>query len=83
MEFEMARFSSTVSDRQITKMVALGAVASVLYALLFLLEGPVLELSAQGGWYFLIPVAIAFTFSLAHGAFTGNFWDALGVKAKK
>ena len=83
MGFAMARFSSTVSDRQITKTVALGAVTSVLYALLFLLEGPVLELSAQGGWCFLIPVAIAFTFSLAHGAFTGNFWDVLGVKAKK
>jgi hypothetical protein len=83
MRFEMVRFSPSVSDRQVTKAVLLGAITLALYALLFLLEGPVLRLSAQGGWFFLIPVTIAFTFSLAHGTFTGYFWDVFGVKAKK
>ena len=78
----MARMA-TASDRQITRTVAFGIVTVILYACLFLLERPILELSSEGGWYFLIPVAIAFVFSYAHGAFTGYFWDLLGIKAKK
>lgn len=30
---------------------------------------------------FLIPVAVAFVFSFFHGAFTGYFWETLGLKA--
>jgi hypothetical protein len=30
-----------------------------------------------------VPVAMAFLFSLVHGAFTGHFWDVLGIKARK
>ncbi len=30
----------------------------------------------------LFPVVTAFIFSLAHGAFTGYFWEALGIRAK-
>lgn len=46
--------------------------------------------SAQGGtlqeghWYYvLIPIVIAFIMSYVHGAFTGLFWDTVGLKAKK
>ena len=30
----------------------------------------------------LFPVVTAFIFSVAHGAFTGYFWEALGIRAK-
>lgn len=32
---------------------------------------------------FFIPIVIAFAFSLIHGAFTGYFWDALGLRPRK
>ena len=79
----MARAEATVSGRRIARTSILGAATLILYAGLFLMERPILELSSRGGWYFLVPVAIAFVFSLAHGAFTGYFWDLLGIKARK
>jgi hypothetical protein len=33
--------------------------------------------------YFLVPLVIALIFSMVHGAFTGYFWDAVGLKAKQ
>ena len=65
------------------KLVALGALTGALYLGLFLFEDAILRASELGRWYFVVPVTIAFTFSLVHGAFTGHFWDALGVQAKK
>jgi hypothetical protein len=35
------------------------------------------------GLYFLLPIAAAFAFSLAHGAFTGYFWDVIGIHGKR
>lgn len=35
------------------------------------------------GWFVLVPILIAFAMSYVHGAFTGLFWDVLGLKAKK
>jgi len=71
------------AGKKILRTLALGALSLALYAGLFLLQDRVLGLSALGGWYGLVPVAIALVFSLAHGAFTGYFWDLLGVKARK
>lgn len=79
----MTPFTAAGAEAKTVKTLALGIVTLVLYAGLFLFEEPILRLSAMGGWYGLIPVAIAFIFSLAHGTFTGHFWDALGVKARK
>jgi hypothetical protein len=31
-------------------------------------------------WHVLIPILIAFAISLTHGAFTGLFWDVMGLK---
>jgi hypothetical protein len=67
----------------IARIMALGLVIAAMYVALFLLEDPILALSAHGRWYALLPVTIAFAFSLVHGAFTGHFWDLLGVKARK
>ncbi len=44
--------------------------------------------AAKGGqmhqgtwWHVLVPILIAFAISVAHGAFTGLFWDVMGLKA--
>lgn len=31
-------------------------------------------------WHVLVPILLAFAISLAHGAFTGLFWEAMGLK---
>lgn len=69
--------------RQLLRVLALGTITVVLYWALFRNESLVLDLSSKGHWAFWIPVVIAFVFSFAHGAFTGEFWDVLGIKAKK
>jgi hypothetical protein len=60
----------------------LGSTSIILYVLLYYFEQSILDLSKQGGWYFIVPISMAFVFSIVHGAFTGHFWDLLGVKAK-
>ncbi|MFN3077651.1 MAG: hypothetical protein ABT940_12370 [Alphaproteobacteria bacterium] len=65
------------------KLVSLGGLTLLLYAALFNYETSILEITGKGGWSFILPVSIAFVFSFFHGAFTGRFWDFLGVKAKK
>ncbi len=62
--------------------ILLGVISAGLYFLLWWLEKPIMYYSQQGKWYFIIPIAIAFAFSLVHGAFTGYFWEALGIQAK-
>lgn len=64
------------------KTVALGLLSLALYGLLYHFEEPILRLTTQGEWAFVLPVLIAFAFSLVHGAFTGQFWDRLGIQAK-
>jgi uncharacterized integral membrane protein len=66
----------------LTKTIFFGAISAMLYYLLYHFNQEILEMSKQGGWYFIVPVGIAFIFSAIHGAFTGHFWDLLGVKAK-
>ncbi len=69
--------------KQMARLLGFGALTAVLYWLLFHHETRVLWLSSQGKWAFWAPVTIAFVISYTHGAFTGEFWDLLGVKAKK
>lgn len=73
---------SKASGSQNLRTIALGAVSLALYLLLFTNERAVLELSLAGGWGFMVPITIAFAFSFIHGAFTGGFWDMLGLKAQ-
>ncbi len=41
------------------------------------------ELTNQGDKsFFLLPIGIALVFSVIHGAFTGHFWNVLGLQAK-
>lgn len=74
--------SSAATTAQNLRTILLGVVSLVLYIILFSNENAVLELSMDGGWGFLVPIAIAFLFSFVHGAFTGGFWDMLGLKAQ-
>ena len=79
----MVSVTAVGAESKIARTLALGVLTLLLYAALFLTADRLLQLSALGGWYFLVPVTIAFAFSFAHGAFTGYFWDVLGVKARK
>ncbi len=69
--------------KQFTKMLAYGLASLALYFILYFFEDEILAFSSRGRWYFIVPVAAAFIFSLAHGNFTSQFWDMLGIKAKK
>jgi hypothetical protein len=73
--------------REAIKVIALGTLTALLYLLLFLFSDHLLQFAAatrQGEkMYALVPLAIALLFSFVHGAFTGQFWDLMGLKAKK
>lgn len=75
------------SRRALALTLILGAASAGLYLLLFLFSDKLPELAAatRDGrkLYALIPLVIAMVFSLVHGAFTGYFWDLLGLRAKK
>lgn len=61
-----------------------GGVSALLYAALFIEADRVIEMARQTPqqpWLVLVPIAIAFAISFAHGAFTGLFWEAMGLKA--
>lgn len=69
--------------RLLRTTLALGAIVAVLYGALFYYEEPVMAtFTRTDGAYWLLPVVTAFVFSLAHGAFTGHFWELLGVRGK-
>ncbi len=70
------------SKRVLVRTVVYGAISVGLYFLLYLYNETILEFSREGRWYFIIPVGIAFGFSIIHGNFTGQIWDLFGVKAK-
>ena len=59
-----------------------GVVSIALYVLLYFFEEQILALSKEGRWNFVVPMIIAFVFSIVHGNFTGQFWDMFGIKAK-
>jgi hypothetical protein len=79
----MSSEDSQPGTKQVAKVMLLGALSLALYVTLFSYEETILSLTSQGRWSFIIPISIAFIFSFAHGAFTGEFWDVLGIKAKK
>jgi hypothetical protein len=65
------------------RLAVSGIATAALYATLFLNERAVMAaFTRTDGWFPLLPVATAFVFSFAHGAFTAYFWDALGVRPK-
>jgi hypothetical protein len=76
------------SPRALVLTLVLGLASAGLYILLFVFSDKLpelAELNRQGEHriYALVPIAIALVFSFVHGAFTGHFWDLLGLRAKK
>ena len=71
------------NNRQLATAVRFGFVSLSLYVLLYLFEDEILRITTHGRWFFVLPILIAFLFSVVHGSFTSHFWEALGVKAKK
>jgi hypothetical protein len=75
------------SSRALVLTLVLGAMSAVLYLLLFAYSDRLTELAqltrAGDKLLALVPLAIAMVFSFVHGAFTGHFWDLLGLRAKK
>jgi hypothetical protein len=66
------------------KLFVSGAISAGLYFLLYLYEKEIMEsFTRTDGFYPALPVLAAFLFSFAHGAFTGYFWEALGVAARQ
>ena len=68
---------------RIAKTIGLGLASLGLYGALFVFERPILEFTSRGGASMAAVIAIVFAFSAVHGAFTGRFWDTLGLKAKR
>ncbi len=79
----MPNATMTRSGKQLVRALIFAVLSIVLFSLLYVFEPELISSSSKGGWYFLVPVAIAFVFSYVHGAFTAHFWDLLGIKAKK
>ena len=66
------------------QLIATGIVSGALYLLLYAYEREILTaFTRTDGWYPALPVAAAFVFSFAHGAFTAYFWEVLGVRGRK
>ena len=78
---------TTIRPRALLATLILGVASAGLYLLLFLFSDQLTDLAAltrQGDKiYALVPLVVAMVFSLVHGAFTGQFWDLLGLRAKK
>ena len=66
----------------LSPFLGFGGLTAVLFYMLFHFQTEIVEFTSKGGWSFLLPVAIAFAISYAHGNFTSVFWDWLGIRAK-
>lgn len=71
----------------ILKSIYYGFLTLLLYYFLFRYSDLIVEwahLTRMGDkHYFILPIVIAFFFSLIHGTFTAHFWTALGIKAAR
>ena len=63
--------------------VIFGLITAAFYLAVFLNSDLVMKYFTKGGIYAFLPVSAAFLVSFIHGAFTGNFWSALGIEASK
>ncbi len=68
--------------RALMQTLLYGALSVALYFSLYIFAESILAMSQQGHWYFIVPIVIAFAFSIVHGNFTGQFWDLFGIQAK-
>ena len=79
----MSKLAQQKRAKALRSAVIFGLLTAAFYAAIFLNEGTVMKYFTMGGAYALLPVSAAFLVSFIHGAFTGNFWTALGIEASK
>jgi len=76
-----------MQSRTLVTTLILGVASAGLYFLLFLYADQFARMAeatrAGEKLYALVPIVVAMVFSFVHGAFTGQFWDLLGLRAKK
>jgi hypothetical protein len=73
----------TIHGKPWGRLAATGVLSAVCYALLFAYEREVMAaFTRTDELYWLLPVLTAFVFSFVHGAFTGYFWEAVGIRAR-
>ncbi|MFN3883697.1 MAG: hypothetical protein ACK4Q4_02930 [Rhodocyclaceae bacterium] len=74
----------THDKRLWSKTIFWGCITALLYATLFVEADAVIQMARetpQKPWLVVVPIVIAFAISFTHGAFTGLFWEAMGLKA--
>lgn len=72
-----------MSSKPWIPLIVSGVASALCYGLLFAYQNEVMAaFTRTDGWYPVLPVITALVFSLAHGAFTGYFWEVLGVRAR-
>jgi hypothetical protein len=80
----VAGMSATTSrKRHVKNCFVFGALTAAVYAAVFCNQGLVMTYFTKGGIYALLPVAVVFAVSYAHGNFTSSFWSALGIEGSK
>lgn len=79
----VSRMSTTTRKRHVKHCFVFGALTAGLYAAVFANQEIVMTYFAKGGIYALLPVAMVFAVSYAHGNFTSAFWSALGIEGSK
>ncbi len=79
----MSKLAQQKRAKAVKNAVIFGLITAAFYAAVFLNADTVMKYFTKGGMYALLPVSAAFLVSFIHGAFTGNFWTALGIEASK
>ena len=79
----VSRMSSTSRKRHLKNCFVFGALTAGVYAAVFTNQDLVMKYFTKGGVYALLPVAVVFAISYAHGNFTSSFWSALGIEGSK
>ncbi len=69
-------------NKTLARTLFYGVLSTGLYFLLYLFNAELQQYAKQGGWSFVVPIGVAFLFSIVHGNFTGQFWDLFGIRAK-
>jgi hypothetical protein len=80
----VSRMSTTTSrKRHVKNCFVFGALTAGVYAAVFSNQEFVMTYFTKGGLFALLPVAVVFAISYAHGNFTSSFWSALGIEGSK
>ncbi len=79
----MAKHAQQKRAKALKGVVIFGLLTAAFYLAVFVNSEMVMKYFTKGGIYALLPVSAAFLVSFIHGAFTSNFWSALGIEASK